>query len=151
MVENLKRFGAVLASPIRAASLVDIQRPRFALVFFFFFFNIYFIDFLQRGRERDRELETSMREKHRSAASCTSPTGDVPATQVHALDRNRTWDLSVRRPTLYPLSQTGFGCTSFYYIIWTLVLGVILMTIIQSRPMLIPLHPLALLILTTIL
>ncbi|XP_023611733.1 zinc finger protein 395 isoform X2 [Myotis lucifugus] len=63
----------------------------------------------QRGRERDRESETSMREKHRSAASCTSPTGDVPATQVHALDRNRTRDLSVRRPTLYPLSQTGFG------------------------------------------
>nr|KAF6308032.1 hypothetical protein mMyoMyo1_008825 [Myotis myotis] len=74
-----------------------------------FFFKIYFIDFLQRGRERDRELETPMREKHRSAASCTSPTGDVPATQVHALDRNRTWDLSVRKPTLYPLSQTSFG------------------------------------------
>ncbi|ELK28065.1 hypothetical protein MDA_GLEAN10010004 [Myotis davidii] len=49
-----------------------------------------------------------MREKHRSAASCTS-TGDVPAIQVHALDRNRTRDPSVRRPTLYPLSQTGFG------------------------------------------
>ncbi|ELK33568.1 Tubulin alpha-3 chain [Myotis davidii] len=63
----------------------------------------------ETGRERDRELETSMRERHRSAASCTSPTGDVPATQVHALDRNRTWDLSVRRLMLYPLSQTGFG------------------------------------------
>ncbi|XP_054566161.1 probable RNA polymerase II nuclear localization protein SLC7A6OS isoform X4 [Eptesicus fuscus] len=35
-----------------------------------------------RGRERDRELETSMGEKHRSAASCTSPTGDVPATKM---------------------------------------------------------------------
>ncbi|ELK27554.1 PWWP domain-containing protein 2A [Myotis davidii] len=46
----------------------------------------------KRGRERDRESETSMREKHRSAASCTPPTGDVPATKVHALDRNRTWD-----------------------------------------------------------
>ncbi|KAK1327842.1 hypothetical protein QTO34_012750 [Cnephaeus nilssonii] len=51
----------------------------------FFFFLIYFIDFLQRGRERDRELETSMREKHRSAASCTPPTGDVPATKADAL------------------------------------------------------------------
>ncbi|KAK1337200.1 hypothetical protein QTO34_001823 [Cnephaeus nilssonii] len=61
----------------------------------------------QRGRERDRELETSMRENHRPAASCTPPTRDVPATNVHALDRNRTWDLSVRRPTLYPLSQTA--------------------------------------------
>ncbi|KAK1334102.1 hypothetical protein QTO34_005102 [Cnephaeus nilssonii] len=59
-----------------------------------------------RGRERDRELETSMREKHRSAASCTPPTGDVPTTKIHALDWNRTWDPSVRRPTLYPLSQT---------------------------------------------
>nr|KAF6285949.1 hypothetical protein mMyoMyo1_009508 [Myotis myotis] len=54
-----------------------------------------------------------MREKHRSAASCTSPTGDVPATQVHALDRNRTRDLSVRKPTLYPLSQTGSGWLFF--------------------------------------
>ncbi|KAK1345082.1 hypothetical protein QTO34_013787 [Cnephaeus nilssonii] len=34
-----------------------------------------------RGRERDSELETLMREKHRSAASCTPPTGDVPATK----------------------------------------------------------------------
>ena len=58
-----------------------------------FIFLIYFIDFfLQRGRERDRELETSMREKHRSAASYTPPTGDVSATKVHALDGNRTWD-----------------------------------------------------------
>ncbi|ELK28289.1 5-hydroxytryptamine receptor 4 [Myotis davidii] len=32
-------------------------------------------------REEGREIETSMREKHRSAASSTSPTGDVPATQ----------------------------------------------------------------------
>nr|KAF6342994.1 hypothetical protein mPipKuh1_010725 [Pipistrellus kuhlii] len=73
-------------------------------------FHIYIlIDFTQRGIERDRELETSMREKHRPAASCTPPTGDVPATNVHALDWNRTRDLSVRRPTLYPLSQTGFS------------------------------------------
>nr|KAF6279914.1 hypothetical protein mMyoMyo1_010168 [Myotis myotis] len=80
-----------------------------SLSILFFFKYILLIFFLQRGRERDRELEISMREKHRSAASCTSPTGDVPATQVHALDQNRTWDLSVRRLTLYPLSQTGFG------------------------------------------
>ncbi|ELK38029.1 Disks large like protein 1 [Myotis davidii] len=68
---------------------------------------------IKRGRERDRELETSMRGKHRSAASCTSPIGDVPAAQVHALDRNQTWDLSVRKPLLNPLSQTGFGCSGF--------------------------------------
>nr|KAF6349168.1 hypothetical protein mMyoMyo1_011724 [Myotis myotis] len=74
------------------------------------FLKIYFIYFLQRGRERDRDLETSMREKHRSAASCTPPTGDVPATKVHALDQNRTQDPSVRRPMLYPLSHTSQGC-----------------------------------------
>nr|KAF6267856.1 hypothetical protein mMyoMyo1_011541 [Myotis myotis] len=50
-----------------------------------------------------------MREKHRPAASCSPPAGDVPATKVHALDRNRTRDPSVRRPTLYPLSHTGQG------------------------------------------
>ncbi|KAK1343833.1 hypothetical protein QTO34_014387 [Cnephaeus nilssonii] len=59
--------------------------------------------------EEGKGIETSMREKHRSAASCTPPTGDVSTTKVHALDQNRTWDLSVRRLTLYPLSQTSFG------------------------------------------
>ena len=70
--------------------------------------NILLI-FVQRGRERDREQETSMRESHRSAASCTPPTGDMPATKVHALDRNRTRVPSDPKPTLYPLSQTGLG------------------------------------------
>nr|KAF6302544.1 hypothetical protein mPipKuh1_009299 [Pipistrellus kuhlii] len=79
-----------------------------------FYFLIYFIDFVQRGKERDRELETSMRESHRSAASCAPPTGDVPTTKVHALDRNRTRDLAVPKPTLYPLSQTGFGVFLFF-------------------------------------
>nr|KAF6349115.1 hypothetical protein mMyoMyo1_011671 [Myotis myotis] len=50
-----------------------------------------------------------MREKHRSAASCTLPTADVPATKVHALDGNRTRGPCVHRPTLYPLSQTSQG------------------------------------------
>nr|KAF6383202.1 phosphofructokinase, liver type [Pipistrellus kuhlii] len=36
---------------------------------------------MERGRERERELETLMRENHRPAASCTPPTGDVPATK----------------------------------------------------------------------
>ena len=80
----------------------------------FFFFKYILLIFVQRGRERDRELEASMRESHRSAASCTPPTGDVPATKVHALDRNRTRDLSVPKPTLYPLSQTGFGAAWFF-------------------------------------
>ncbi|KAK1335335.1 hypothetical protein QTO34_003121 [Cnephaeus nilssonii] len=83
--------------------------PIFLCKLFSIFLKIYLIDFLQRGRERDRKPETSMREKHRSAASCTPPTGDVPATNIRALDRNRTWDPPVRRPTLYPLSQTCLG------------------------------------------
>nr|KAF6311940.1 hypothetical protein mPipKuh1_009124 [Pipistrellus kuhlii] len=61
-----------------------------------------FINFLQRGRERDSK-------KHRSAASCTAPTGDVPTTKAHALDQNQTWDPSVRRLTLYLLSQADLG------------------------------------------
>nr|KAF6315792.1 ATPase Na+/K+ transporting subunit alpha 2 [Pipistrellus kuhlii] len=48
----------------------------------------YQVDLSKRGRDWDRELETSMREKHPSAASCTLPTGDVPAIKVHALDQN---------------------------------------------------------------
>nr|KAF6320552.1 hypothetical protein mPipKuh1_008549 [Pipistrellus kuhlii] len=60
--------------------------------FFLSFLKKYFLlIFLQRGRERDRELETSLGEKHRPAASCTPPTGDgdVPATKVHAIDWNQ--------------------------------------------------------------
>nr|KAF6366528.1 hypothetical protein mPipKuh1_009930 [Pipistrellus kuhlii] len=56
-----------------------------------------------------------MRENHRSAAFCTPPTGDVPVAKVHALDRNQTRDLSVCRPTLFPLNQTGFGCTRVFF------------------------------------
>nr|KAF6272235.1 hypothetical protein mPipKuh1_010836 [Pipistrellus kuhlii] len=64
-------------------------------VFCFVCFLLYFIVWvffvvLFCFRERDRELETSMREKHRSAASCTPPTGDVPATKGHAPDRHQT-------------------------------------------------------------
>ena len=65
---------------------------------------------LYREEGRETELETSMRESHRSAASCSPPTGDMPATKAHALDQNRTRDPSVPKLTLYPLSQTGPGC-----------------------------------------
>ncbi|CAK6445200.1 unnamed protein product [Pipistrellus nathusii] len=53
----------------------------------------------QRGRERDRELETSMREKHRPAASCTTPTGDVPATKVVAAGMNYFLGVKIGRTT----------------------------------------------------
>ena len=64
---------------------------------------------MYREEGRDRELETSMRESHRSAASCKPPTWDMPATKAHALDWNRTWDPSVPKRMLYPLSQTGLS------------------------------------------
>ena len=54
------------------------------------FLKYILLIFLQRGRERNREFETSVREKHQSAASCTPPPGDMPATKVHALDQNKT-------------------------------------------------------------
>nr|KAF6392555.1 hypothetical protein mPipKuh1_007756 [Pipistrellus kuhlii] len=54
--------------------------------------NTFYYFFLQRGRERDRELETQMREKHRSAASHTHPTGDVPATKAHVPHWNPTFN-----------------------------------------------------------
>ncbi|KAK1335312.1 hypothetical protein QTO34_004897 [Cnephaeus nilssonii] len=50
----------------------------------------------KRGRERDRELETSMREKHRSVASCTPPTGDVPATKHSHDEGPALWKLAPR-------------------------------------------------------
>ena len=45
----------------------------FSFLFLSFFLSLKYIllIFLQRGRERDRELETLMKENHRSAASCT--------------------------------------------------------------------------------
>ncbi|KAK1346446.1 hypothetical protein QTO34_000302 [Cnephaeus nilssonii] len=40
-----------------------------------------------RGRERDSELETLMKEKHQSAASCTPPTGNVPTTKLQQFEK----------------------------------------------------------------
>jgi hypothetical protein len=67
-----------------------------------------FKKYIQRRGERDRQLEISMREKHQLAASWTLPTEDVPPTKVLALNRNQTWDPSVFRPTVYPLSKNPF-------------------------------------------
>lgn len=50
--------------------------------------NKYLIYFPQRGRERNREPETSMREKQQPVASCTPPTGFGPPTYAHAFHRN---------------------------------------------------------------
>ena len=48
------------------------------ILFYFFIFLIYFIDFLQRGRERDRELETSMRIIDQLPLAHTPPPGICP-------------------------------------------------------------------------
>ena len=56
----------------------------------------------------------------------------MPATNVHALDRNRTWDLPVRRPTLYPLSQTGFGL--FLFLIEQTVYDIIVCNTVFKYP-----------------
>nr|KAF6343082.1 hypothetical protein mPipKuh1_010790 [Pipistrellus kuhlii] len=104
LYEVLKYCWIILKSP----GGFYLRETETLFYFLFIYFNIFYY-FLQRGREKDRELETLMREKHQSAASCALPTGDVPATKIHALDWNQTWDPSVSRPTLYPLSQTGQG------------------------------------------
>ncbi|KAK1340519.1 hypothetical protein QTO34_019089 [Cnephaeus nilssonii] len=54
-----------------------------------------------RGRKRDRELETSVREKHRLAASCTPPTGDVPTTKTAAVAAQY---LCLRPPSLFSIA-----------------------------------------------
>ncbi|KAK1330033.1 hypothetical protein QTO34_010218 [Cnephaeus nilssonii] len=68
---------------------------------------------LPGGRERDRELETSMIEKHRSAASCTTPTGDVPTTKspptlCSRIPSRCSWgSTGLRTETLQPLKARG--------------------------------------------
>nr|KAF6374426.1 hypothetical protein mPipKuh1_009645 [Pipistrellus kuhlii] len=93
-----------------------------SLCLHFFLKKYILLIFIQRGRERDRELETLMRESHQSAAPCTPPTGDMPATKVHALARNRTRDPSVPKPTLYQLSQTGPGYV-YISVLWSSSVG----------------------------
>lgn len=41
------------------------------------FKNNFLLIFRERGREKAREIGTSMREKHQFAASCTPHTGDL--------------------------------------------------------------------------
>ena len=50
--------------------------------------------------------------------SCAPNLGTWPTTQAHALTRNRTSDLLVRRPALNPLSHTSQGCACFSKLKW---------------------------------
>nr|KAF6283743.1 hypothetical protein mPipKuh1_010035 [Pipistrellus kuhlii] len=65
-----------------------------------------------------------MKEKHRSAASCTPPTGNVPTSKVHALDWNQTWDLCRNRfDSVDSASACGLKGPGFDSRACTLVVG----------------------------
>ncbi|XP_036202583.1 IST1 homolog isoform X5 [Myotis myotis] len=72
----------------------------------------------QRGRERDRELDTSMREKHGPATSRTPPTGDVSATKNDSF-KNDLHPILVPGPGFNPqtspkpASRTEIGFDNF--------------------------------------
>ena len=69
--------------------------------------------FLERGegREKERERNVHVREKHYLVAYLACPQlGTWPATQACALNGNRTCDLLVHKSALNPLSHTSQGC-----------------------------------------
>ena len=66
--------------------------------------------FLDRGEGRERERESNIN----VWLPLTQPLlGTWPATQACALTRNRTGNVSVRRPVLNALSHTSQGCPFF--------------------------------------
>ena len=77
--------------------------------FFSFFFKIFL--FLERGegREKERERNISVWEKHQLVASCTPQPGTWPTTQASALTGNQSGDLSVCRTSPNPLSSASQG------------------------------------------
>ena len=80
-----------------------------------FIFKKYFIDFFSERKREGTESQKHQWERNiDQPPPARPPTGDVPATKVHALDWNRTWNLSVCRPTLYPLSQKRLGQISLF-------------------------------------
>ena len=83
--------------------------------------RFYLFTFRERGRDGEREGETSKCERHMDWWPLTSPQlGTWPATQACALARDQTSDLSVCRLALSPLNHTSQGkilCTYIYKII----------------------------------
>ena len=81
------------------------QNPALLSLFIFSRFKLF--TFRERGREGDRERETSVCELHWLVASPQMETW--PATQACALTRNQTGDHSMCQPGLNPLSYTSRG------------------------------------------
>ena len=92
-------------------SLCDFFSPISSADLFYFFFKHFIYLFLERGQGREKERETNVDvwEKHRSFASHTPPTGTWPVTQACALTGNQTSDILVCRTMLNPLSHTSQG------------------------------------------
>ena len=73
----------------------------------FIYLFIYFLE-RERGREGEREKETSMRKRYFNWLPLPCPQlGAWPATQACALTGNQTSNLSVCGPVLNPLSHTS--------------------------------------------
>ncbi|KAF6114729.1 hypothetical protein HJG60_010663 [Phyllostomus discolor] len=82
---------------------------KFKSIFLLLFFKILFIYFLERGegREKKKERNINVQEKHQLVASCTPPTGDLAHNPGMCPDQNQTCDLSVCRTMPNPLSHTS--------------------------------------------
>ena len=71
---------------------------------------VYFIDVREEGRERERERNIHEERESRIGCLLHAPHWGLSPQPGHVpLTGNRTQDPSVRRPTLYPLSQTGLS------------------------------------------
>ena len=73
------------------------------LKFLLFFFKDFIYIFLERGKERNINVQ----EKHNLVASHMLPARSWPTTQACALTGNQTGDLSFLRPALNPLSHAS--------------------------------------------
>ena len=77
---------------------------------FNYFKDIIYL-FLARGqgREKGRERNIDVREKHQLVASCMPPTGDLATTQACVLTGNQTGDFLVCRMMPIPVRHTSQG------------------------------------------
>ena len=96
------------------------------------FFRFYLFIFRERGREGEREKETSMLETSIGCFSYMIQLGVEPTTQASALTRNQTSDLLVyKRMMSSQLSLTGQG--SVFLLTNPFVLHVCFSSILISR------------------
>ena len=77
--------------------------------------KLIFLDFIylfserREGREKDKERNIDVREKHQSIASPMYPNQGPNPQPMPVPDQNRTCDLSLRRMTPNHLSHTNQG------------------------------------------